>query len=179
MQSPPPAVFHDKYQWEIWKNTAGKSATPFPRTVNFLPTPTTFTFAQTGLKMMFILEGCPLPLLYGMIFSEEAFANGHMGVPTQPPFWAKSATKKKACCPPLSDCQTVKRDKWAQSGQDTFDLPDLTSSGTWDICPLKICGKNKSPSIVLRKAAPFHIPTMLFVQFIIAIEKGKRYVKGW
>ena len=27
MQSPPPAVFHDKYQWEIWKNTAGKSAT--------------------------------------------------------------------------------------------------------------------------------------------------------
>ena len=21
-------VFHDKYQWEIWKNTAGKSATP-------------------------------------------------------------------------------------------------------------------------------------------------------
>ena len=27
MQSPPPAVFHDKYQREIWKNTAGKSAT--------------------------------------------------------------------------------------------------------------------------------------------------------
>ena len=26
MQLPPPAVFHDKYQWEIWKNTAGKSA---------------------------------------------------------------------------------------------------------------------------------------------------------
>ena len=26
MQSPPPAVFHDKYQWEIWKNTTGKSA---------------------------------------------------------------------------------------------------------------------------------------------------------
>ena len=26
MQSPPPAVFHDNYQWEIWKNTAGKSA---------------------------------------------------------------------------------------------------------------------------------------------------------
>ena len=26
MQSPPPAVFHDKYQLEIWKNTAGKSA---------------------------------------------------------------------------------------------------------------------------------------------------------
>ena len=26
MQSPPPAVFHDKYQGEIWKNTAGKSA---------------------------------------------------------------------------------------------------------------------------------------------------------
>ena len=29
MQSPPPAVFHDKYQWEIWKNTAGKSASLF------------------------------------------------------------------------------------------------------------------------------------------------------
>ena len=26
MQLSPPAVFHDKYQWEIWKNTAGKSA---------------------------------------------------------------------------------------------------------------------------------------------------------
>ena len=23
-------LFHDKYQWEIWKNTAGKSATPPP-----------------------------------------------------------------------------------------------------------------------------------------------------
>ena len=95
----------------------------------FCRPPTTFTFTQTGLKMMYILEGCPLPLLYGMIFSEEAFANGHMGVPNQPPL-TKAATKKKACCPPLSDCQTVKRDKWAQSGQDTFDLPDLTSSGT-------------------------------------------------
>ena len=30
MQSPPPAVFHDKYQWEIWENTAGKSARSFP-----------------------------------------------------------------------------------------------------------------------------------------------------
>ena len=30
LQSPPPAVFHDKYQWEIWKKTAGKSATPPP-----------------------------------------------------------------------------------------------------------------------------------------------------
>ena len=30
MQSPPPAVFHDKYQWEIWKNTAGKSAISNP-----------------------------------------------------------------------------------------------------------------------------------------------------
>ena len=29
MQLPPPAVFHDKYQWEIWKNTAGKSASPY------------------------------------------------------------------------------------------------------------------------------------------------------
>ena len=28
LQFPPPAVFHDKYQWEIWKNTAGKSVTP-------------------------------------------------------------------------------------------------------------------------------------------------------
>ena len=27
MQSPPPVVFHDKYHWEIWKNSAGKSAT--------------------------------------------------------------------------------------------------------------------------------------------------------
>ena len=33
MQSPPPAVFHDKYQGEIWKNTAGKSAKISP---NFL-----------------------------------------------------------------------------------------------------------------------------------------------
>ena len=30
MQSPPPAVFHNKYQWEIWKNTAGKSARTRP-----------------------------------------------------------------------------------------------------------------------------------------------------
>ena len=27
MQLPPPAVFHDNYQWEIWKNITGKSAT--------------------------------------------------------------------------------------------------------------------------------------------------------
>ena len=31
MQSPPPAVFHDKYQWEIWENTAGKSDRPVPK----------------------------------------------------------------------------------------------------------------------------------------------------
>ena len=27
---PPPAVYYYKYQWEIWKNTAGNSATPPP-----------------------------------------------------------------------------------------------------------------------------------------------------
>ena len=36
MQFPPPAVFHDKYQWEIWKNTAGKSAKSFPQHLHHL-----------------------------------------------------------------------------------------------------------------------------------------------
>ena len=31
----------------------------------------------------------------------------------------------------------------------------------------------------LRKVAPFHIPTLYFLQFLVASEKGKWYVKGW
>ena len=35
LQLPPPAVFHDKYQWDIWKNTARKSAS-FSTQISFL-----------------------------------------------------------------------------------------------------------------------------------------------
>ena len=49
MQSPPHAVFHDKYHWEIWKNTAGKSA-------NFLLNGLLFLFLVCQLRF-------PLPAL--------------------------------------------------------------------------------------------------------------------
>ena len=58
MQSPPPAVFHDNYQWEIWKNTAGKSA---KETQTFLCRPFRPKSAITMWAIKHCLvEGCKL-----------------------------------------------------------------------------------------------------------------------
>ena len=69
--------YHDKYQWEMWKNTAGKSATPFPPYCQFFadPQPLSLSLKQ-GWKWSTYWRVAPLPLLYGIIFSEEVFGNG-------------------------------------------------------------------------------------------------------
>ena len=67
MQLPPPAVFHDKYQWEIWKNTAGKSATPTP-----IPPHTIFLLRiLTGMVVLSTAYAPPKKLIKLVIFNLE------------------------------------------------------------------------------------------------------------